>query len=238
MDEELQIMFDRAVDLVDPIADENWAADCLPLMPTFQRRKEGEAEEARRIELDEANRQAEEERRQAIAQQLEQGRLERETERAKRKQAQKEARQRSRAKNDGDLSPSATRAVAKRKSASSLGESVSGGEVNALVKVKGKGKGKSKKGEEVLRDPRGLEPGTIEASNSSQVFLSRFDKGLCFSGVGSLPGLRESWLSVLPSSRPPESVREMQKPQGQVRVPGRRRQRCPGSNREDPQSAY
>jgi hypothetical protein len=98
MDEELQIMFDRAVDLVDPIADENWAKDCLPLMPTFRRRREREAEE---------------ERRQAIAQQLEQGRIERETERAKRKQAQKEARQRSRAKNDGDLSPSATRAVAK-----------------------------------------------------------------------------------------------------------------------------
>jgi hypothetical protein len=59
---------------------------------------------------------------------------------------------------------------------------VSGGEVNALVKVqgksvvKGKGKGKSKEGEEVLRDPRDLEPGTIEVSNSSQIFLSRFNK--------------------------------------------------------------
>src|ERR1700733_13615766 len=118
MDEELQLLFDRAVDLVDPIADESWAEDCLPLMPTFQRRREREAEEERRIALHEANRQAKEERCQAIAQQLEQGRIERETERAKRKQAQKEVRQRSRTNNDGDLSPSATRAVAKQKSAS------------------------------------------------------------------------------------------------------------------------
>jgi hypothetical protein len=73
---------------------------------------------------------------------------------------------------------------------------VSGGEVNALVKVqgksvaKGKGKGKSKEGEEVLRDPRDLEPGTIEVSNSSQIFLSRFNKR---------PMFFRGWFAVWPA---------------------------------------
>ena len=51
MDEEVQYMVELATQVVDPIAEDSWARDCVPLMPTYRERVHREQEEeARRVE--------------------------------------------------------------------------------------------------------------------------------------------------------------------------------------------
>lgn len=63
MDKEVQIMIDRAIQIVDPLAEASWAIDCLPLMPTHQGEVCCQPEARRRAE---ANQETAEERWQAI----------------------------------------------------------------------------------------------------------------------------------------------------------------------------
>ena len=223
MNEELQIMLDRAAQIVDPIADDSWAGDCELLMPTYRERVQREQEALRRAErerIDEANRAAAEERRLAIEKQQNTARLEWERQQRLRRQETDRARAK-RANENWLLSPTSSRAVAKRKSRSSISGSGSSGDVEKMTALKGsqgKGKGKAKESDEDLRDPRELPFGAIQVSNSPQIFPFCFVKGSCLSGVDSLPRLCEIQVSMFPPIRrdPPRSVREMQNPQGQV----------------------
>jgi hypothetical protein len=171
-------MIDRSSQIIDPIADDSWAVDCLPLMPTFRARVQREQEARRRAEqerIDEANRAAAEERRLYFEKQQNAAKLEREKQQKLRKQETDRARA-ARANENRTLSPTSSRAVAKRKSGSSIGGSGSGGEVEKMVAPKGsqrKGsrKGKGKEPKDVgsmdpseLRDPPELPAGLFSVS--------------------------------------------------------------------------
>jgi hypothetical protein len=132
-------MMDRSSQIIDPIADDSWAVDCLLLMPTFRARVQREQEARRRAEqerIDEANRAAAEERRLYFEKQQNAAKLEREKQQKLRKQETDRACA-ARANENRTLSPTSSRAVAKRKSGSSIGGSGSGGEVEKMVAPKG-----------------------------------------------------------------------------------------------------
>ncbi|KIM87687.1 hypothetical protein PILCRDRAFT_4101 [Piloderma croceum F 1598] len=89
VNEEIQIYIDRAVDIVDPVATDDWAEDCVQLMPTYQSRVRREQEAARQAAEDAACQAAEdrfneerriysEERRRMIGVQLDADKRERE----------------------------------------------------------------------------------------------------------------------------------------------------------------
>jgi hypothetical protein len=171
-------MIDRSSQIINPIADDSWAVDCLPLMPTFRARVQREQEARRRAEqerAEEANRAAAEERRLYFEKQQNAAKLEREKQQKLRKQETDRARA-ARANENRTLSPTSSRAVAKRKSGSSIGGSGSGGEVEKMVAPKGsqrKGsrKGKGKEPKDVgsmdpseLRDPPELPAGSFSVS--------------------------------------------------------------------------
>ena len=170
MDDEIQGMINYATSVVDPIADDDWANVCRQLMPTFCRweRLECERQEQELREQEEA-RQAEEER---IAEEERQA-LYALCERQKQDRNQRVTRQRAREqeKDSGHLSPSSSRAVAKRKSGSSIGESGSG-EKAPEEKGKGKGKAKAPEGPVELKDPIELPVGSIEVGRLVPYSLS------------------------------------------------------------------
>ncbi|KIM78326.1 hypothetical protein PILCRDRAFT_11308 [Piloderma croceum F 1598] len=180
VNEEIQIYIDQAVNLVDPVATDAWAKDCQE----DARRAEQEAarqaaEDAARQAAEDAARQAAEDRFneesriyseeccRMIREQLDADKRERENQ----QRLRKEERARNRAQRTQEsrlLSPTSSRAIAKRKSGSSIGESGSGGEVARLVVPKdsqGKGlqKGKGKVVVLELRDPPNLPEGSFKA---------------------------------------------------------------------------
>ncbi|KIM79270.1 hypothetical protein PILCRDRAFT_10418, partial [Piloderma croceum F 1598] len=177
VNEEIQIYIDRAVDIVDPVATDDWAEDCMQLMPTYQSWVRREQEAARRAKQEAARQAAEdrfneerhiysEECRCMIGVQLDADKRERDNQ----QRLRKEERARNRVQRTQEsrlLSPTSSRAIAKRKSGSSIGESGSGGEVAKLVASKdpqGKGsrKGKGKAVAPEPRDPPNLPEGLFE----------------------------------------------------------------------------
>jgi hypothetical protein len=91
MDEEVQIMLDRATQVVDAIAEDSWAPESAILMPTYCARLTAE-QEAARVAIEEANereRAAEAERRKTFRQQQDTAKIERERKARVRRQERK-----------------------------------------------------------------------------------------------------------------------------------------------------
>jgi len=197
MDEELQLMVDRATQIVDPLAADSWAVDCLMLMPTFSARMERERETAERAARAQAARAAQEEAARVAQERAVQARAEyernlettrladeahrravgvlRENERRAREQQQQQRQQQSRTQHADEtrlLSPTSTRAVAKRKSGSSIGESGSGSEVEKMIVPRGAQGKVPRKGKETvvevddlrMQDPPSIPTGSYEVS--------------------------------------------------------------------------
>jgi hypothetical protein len=181
-------------------------------MPTYQSRVRREQEAARRAEQEAARQAAEdrfneerriysEERRRLIGVQLDADKRERDNQ----QRLRKEERARNRAQRTQEsrlLSPTSSRAIAKRKSGSSIGESGSGGEVAKSVAPKdpqGKGsrKGKGKAVAPEPRDPPNLPEGSFEVSNVPTDIL--------FYALNVVIGRRSTRASAVPS-RPHPSV--------------------------------
>ncbi|KIM88125.1 hypothetical protein PILCRDRAFT_3172 [Piloderma croceum F 1598] len=152
-------------------------------MPTYQSRVRREQEAARQAKQEAARQAAEdrfneerriysEERRRMIGVQLDADKRERENQ----QRLRKEERARNRVQRTQELrllSPTSSRAIAKQKSGSSIGESGSGGEVAKLVAPKdpqGKGsrKGKGKAVAPEPRDPPNLPEGSFKAEHSCE----------------------------------------------------------------------
>ena len=177
-------MVDRAIQVVDAVADDSWAQDCAILMPTYRARVQAEQEAVRRTAEEAAEREraaaerelaAEAERRESFRTQQDAAKLERERKSRVRKQEREVHNKESKL-----LSPESSRAVAKRKSGSSLGESGSGGEIERKIAPKGtQGKGSRKdKGKAPAKAPaqsQGLQDPPEFPNGSCQVsFLPTF----------------------------------------------------------------
>ena len=163
-DADVQRLIDQATRIIDPMAEDSWAQYCLILMPTYRTRIEREAEVARRAEqarIEAEERAAEEERRIAKEKHVAAEKLKRK----KQQESQQRDRERSRTTRNTEtapLSPSSSRAVVQRKSASSIGDSNSGSDVvrsrrpqrGSQKTGSGKGKGKApKEGAEEYQEP-------------------------------------------------------------------------------------
>jgi hypothetical protein len=160
-DADVQRMIDQVTAIIDPMAEDSWAQGCVILMPTYRARVEREAEIARQQEqarIEAAEHAAEAERRVAKEKQAAVEKLKRQ----KQQESQKRDRECARATHDietAPLSPSSSRAVVQRKSASSIGDSNSGSDVvrsrrskrGPQRKESGKGKGKDEEVE--WKDP-------------------------------------------------------------------------------------
>ncbi|KIM83256.1 hypothetical protein PILCRDRAFT_7217 [Piloderma croceum F 1598] len=138
VNEEIQIYIDRAVDIVDPVATDDWAEDCVQLMLAYQSRVCCEQEATCQAAKDAARQAAEdrfneerriysEERRRMIGVQLDADKRERDNQ----QRLRKEERARNRVQRTQELrllSPTSSRTIAKRKSGSSIGERIVKGE--------------------------------------------------------------------------------------------------------------